>query len=133
MIRLERHEYQKARPLAGEPQLNLALDAMAEGNSPAMIWVNDRTQPRAAYLWDEAHCHFLVEDASRLRSARTVREVVRREIAPQMLAQGKAFLKVHYSSVDWEERIGANFETVELSGESVCSLRSTAFLSRTGV
>ena len=114
MIRLERDEYERVRPLAGQPHLNLALDAMAEGNSPALVWVDDRAQPSAAYVWDKAHCHFLVGDAHRPAFARTVRELVRQEIAPQMVAQGKAFLKVHYSSADWEEQIGAMFETAEL-------------------
>ena len=114
MIRLERQEYQKVRPLAGQPHLSLALDAVAEGNSPAMVWVDDRVQPSAAYLWDKAHCHFLVGDASTPAFTQAVRELVRQEIAPQMLAQGKAFLKVHYSSADWEEQIGAMYETAEL-------------------
>ena len=114
MIRLERDEYQRVRPLAGQPHLSLALDAMAVGNSPALIWVDDRAQPSAAYVWDKAHCHFLLGDASTPAFARAVRELVRQEIAPQMLAHGKAFLKVHYSSADWEEQIGAMFETAEL-------------------
>jgi hypothetical protein len=114
MIRLERDEYVRVRPLAGQPHLNLALDAMAEGNSPALIWVDDRAQPSAAYVWDRAHCHFLLGDASTPAFTRKVRELVCQEIAPQMVAQGKAFLKVHYSSVEWEQQIGPMFETAEL-------------------
>ena len=114
MIQLERDEYQRVRPLAGQLHLSLALDAMAVGNSPALVWVDDRAQPSAAYVWDKAHCHFLLGDASTPAFARTVRELVRQEIAPQMLAHGKAFLKVYYSSADWEEQIGAVYETAEL-------------------
>lgn len=114
MIRLERDEYQRVRPLAGQPHLNLAFDAMAEGNSPALVWVDDRAQPSAAYVWDKAHCHFLVGDASAPAFAQAVRELVRQEIAPQMAAQGKAFLKVHCSTADWEDKIGAVYETAEL-------------------
>ena len=114
MIRLERDEYRRVRPLAGQPHLNLALDAMAEGNSPALIWVDERARPSAAYVWDKAHCHFLVGDASTPAFTQAVRELVRQEVAPRMLAQGKTFLKVHYSSAVWEDRIGAMVETAEL-------------------
>ena len=114
MIQLERDEYQRVRPLAGQLHLSLALDAMAVGNSPALVWVDDRAQPSAAYVWDKAHCHFLVGNALTPAFARTVRELVRQEIAPQMAAQGKVFLKVHYSSADWEEQIGSIFDAAEL-------------------
>ena len=111
---LKPNESARIRPLTQQPHLALVIDAMAAGNSPAQIWVDDRAQPSAAYVWDKAHCHFLLGDASTPAFTRAVRELVRQEIAPQMVAQGKAFLKVHYSSADWEEQIGTVFETAEL-------------------
>lgn len=114
MIQLERDEYQRVRPLAGQLHLSLALDAMAVGNSQALVWVDDRAQPSAAYVWDKAHCHFLLGDVDKPAFIQAVRELVRQEISPQALAHEKAFLKVYYSSAAWEERIGEIFETAEL-------------------
>ena len=120
MIRLEPHDFWKIRPLARQPHLRLALDAIGEGNSPALVWVDDRAQPRVAYLWDKTHCHFLVGDAPTSAFTEAVRELIRQEIAPKALAPGKAFLKVYYSSASWEEQVGSIFETAELvRGERV--------------
>lgn len=43
--------------------LALVIDAMAVGNSPATVWVDDDTAPRAAAIWDRAHSLYLAGGA----------------------------------------------------------------------
>lgn len=114
MFPLESSTYPSLRRLANQPHLTLALDAIAAGNTPAMAWVDDRNQPAAAYVWDKAHCHFFVGDPERAAFVRAVCALVRQEIAPKAVAQGKAFLKVHTSSAGWDSQVGSIFEAAEL-------------------
>lgn len=114
MFQLNRSDYPNLRRLAPQPHLALALDAIAAGNSPALAWADDRTQPGAAYLWDKTHCHFLIGDPDRPAFVAAVRDLIRRDIAPQLAARGQAFLKVITSSAAWEQPVGSIFGTAEL-------------------
>lgn len=114
MVRLESSTYPSLRRLANQPHLTLALDAIAAGNTPAMAWADDRKQPAAAYLWDKAHCHFFVGDAVSPAFVQAVRELIRLELAPKAVAEGKAFLKIHTSSTAWESQIASIFEFAAL-------------------
>lgn len=111
---LKPNEIARIRPLAHHPHLALVIDAVVAGNSPAQVWVDDPTQPGSAYLWDRAHCHFLLGDFGKPAFIQSVRDLVRQEIAPEVLAQGRAFLKVHYSPADWEDQISTVFDAAEL-------------------
>ena len=111
---LKPNEIARIRPLTQHPHLALVIDAIVAGNSPAKVWVDDRAQPGSAYLWDRAHCHFLLGDFGKPAFIQSVRDLVRQEIAPEVLAQGRAFLKVHYSSADWEDQISTVFDAAEL-------------------
>ena len=114
MFRLESGDYQRLRHLATQPHLTLALDAIAAGHTPAMAWADDADAPRAAYLWDRAHCHFFVGDPDTPQFVEAVRDLVRQEIVPQARARGKAFVKIHASSAAWDSQIGPIFGRAEL-------------------
>ena len=64
-----RHElpisrFESIRRLFVGSHLALLVDAVGLGNSPARTWVDDPDDPRAALLWDNASCYYLVGDAS---------------------------------------------------------------------
>lgn len=115
MVELEPRAYECIRPLASGPHLALAVDAVAAGNSPAMAWCDDAAQPSAAFLWDKAHCYFLLGEPHDDAFNRSVRKLVRDQLVPQAVAHGHAFLKVYYGPEGWRDQIGELFAGADLA------------------
>lgn len=59
MDELPARELPRVRHLFEAEHLALVIDAMAVGNSPATVWVDDGAAPRAAAIWDRAHSLYL--------------------------------------------------------------------------
>ncbi|MFN8371847.1 MAG: GNAT family N-acetyltransferase [Anaerolineae bacterium] len=62
MYKLTLSDYSKVCPLFPDVHLTFMMEAMAAGNSPAQIWVDDVDVPRAAFVWDGTHSVYLAGD-----------------------------------------------------------------------
>jgi len=62
MHKLRLSDYSKVCPLFPDVQLAFMIEAMAAGNSPAQMWVDDVDVPRAAFVWDGTHSLYLAGD-----------------------------------------------------------------------
>jgi len=80
----------KIRHLFATEHLELLIDAIAAGTSPAQVWCDDLASPRCALVWDGAHNVYLVGAVDRPDQWRRLFDV---EVAP--VARGT--LKLHVS------------------------------------
>jgi len=106
---LPQSEYEKVRPLFTGLHLNLLIDAVVEGNSPGWIWVDDMVNPRTAFMWDRAHCYYLVGSADKVKFNSPLKKFICGKLAPEAVANNRSIFKVYYTSKDWESRIEAMF------------------------
>jgi RimJ/RimL family protein N-acetyltransferase len=55
MVPLSNRDVDRVRHLFDADHLSLVIDAVRAGNSPARVWVDAVTAPRAALVWDGSH------------------------------------------------------------------------------
>jgi RimJ/RimL family protein N-acetyltransferase len=92
--------------------LRLVIDAVIAGSSPGSVWVDDADQPRAALLWDHAHCFYLTGIAHNPSFNRWIQRLLMEQIFPE--ARRLNVFKVYYSDPAWEEQIPAIFAPIPL-------------------
>lgn len=100
-------EYKKVHSLFTGPHLNLVIDAVVEGNSPGQIWVDDLTSPKTAFMWDKAHCYYLVGSAGNVEFNSALKEFINEKVVPEAIEHNRFVFKVYYTSKAWESKIGA--------------------------
>jgi len=76
---LPSHQTHRIRSLFDGEHLALVIDAIVAVNSPAAVWVDDASAPRAAAIWDGAHCVYVAGPAGRVAA---FREVVSQHVGP---------------------------------------------------
>ncbi len=82
----------RVRHLFDSEHLSLVIDAIGAGNSPARVWVDGLTAPRAALIWDGSHSVYL---AGSIERAGEWRNLFDREVAPA----GHGVLKAYVTDV----------------------------------
>jgi len=82
----------RVRHLFDAEHLALVIDAVGAGNSPARVWVDGVTAPRAALIWDGSHSVYL---AGKIDRATEWRKLFDREVAPA----GHGVLKAYVTDV----------------------------------
>lgn len=108
---LEFKDYRRVSSLFEGQHLGLHIDAVVAGNSPGIIWVDDTSDPRHAYMWDKGHCHYFVGESDDARFNKSLREFLNDEIFPQMRKKGFQVLKAYYTNA-WEGAIETILEGV---------------------
>lgn len=114
LYRLKENEFEKARPLFHRQNLAFVIEAVIAGNSPAIIWVDHAANPSAAFLWDRAHCLYLVGAKENKEFTRNVIELISGQLFPEARSQGLTLFKVYYSDIEWEPKIPVIFPQVSL-------------------
>ncbi|KPJ63458.1 hypothetical protein AMJ44_14455 [candidate division WOR-1 bacterium DG_54_3] len=109
--KLIQKEYKKVHSLFAGPHLNLVIDAFVEGNSPGRIWVDDVVGPRTAFMWDKAHCYYLVGSAYNEKFNTELKKSIVKKIVPEAIEHNRFLFKVYYTSEVWESKIEAIFGT----------------------
>lgn len=102
-------EYKKVHSLFKGSHLHLVIDAVVEGNSPGLIWVDDVTSPKTAFMWDKAYCYHLAGSADNGKFNTALKEFINQKIVPEAIAHNRFIFKVYYSSEDWEREIEVMF------------------------
>ena len=98
---LEFKDFRKISPLVREDYLRLHIDAMIEGNTPGRIWVDNLENPTSAYIWDKAHCHYLVGENDSEEFNESIMEFLNGEVIPKARRGGYSTFKL-YCSAGWE-------------------------------
>ncbi|MCO5211837.1 MAG: GNAT family N-acetyltransferase [Caldilinea sp.] len=88
--------------LAGREHLQLVLTAVAAGNTPGEIWVDDAGAQRSALLWDRGHSLYLLGDAVNARFVDAAAQWIAGELLPQGAARGLGIFKLYRSDDAWE-------------------------------
>lgn len=88
--------------LAHMDHLQLVLAAMAAGNTPGEIWVDDAGAARCALLWDRGHSLYLLGDAENARFVDAAAQWIAGELLPQGAARGLGIFKLYRSDDAWE-------------------------------
>jgi GNAT superfamily N-acetyltransferase len=105
LIPLPQKHYRKMSPLFEGPHLRLHIDALIEGNAPGQIWVDNLENPRSAYVWDKAHCHYLVGVSDNKNFNEILRKFLNNEIIPNAKRTSHSIFKLYYTA-GWEAAIG---------------------------
>lgn len=115
----------KILPLFPQPHLSLVMEAIAAGNSPGIIWVDDDDHPQSAFIWDKAHCYYCGGDGSNEVFSDSIKKVLGR-IVPEALNKKYDLFKVYYTSDTWKEEILTLFEKwkPEFRGRTFFALES---------
>ena len=98
-----------AHAMSPHPHLKLVADAVLCGNSPAMIWADDPCDPRAALMWDKAHCFYLLGASEHAEFNRTLGQHFAETIAPDMHTRKLGVFKVDCTNDAWREHINLIF------------------------
>jgi RimJ/RimL family protein N-acetyltransferase len=102
----------KILPLFPQPQLTLVMEAIAAGNSPGTIWVDDDDCPHSAFIWDRAHCYYCGGYGFTEGFNDSIRDELRR-IVPEALHSHLDLFKVYYTSDPWKKEVFTLFEKWE--------------------
>ena len=87
--------------LAHLDHLQLVLAAVAAGNTPGEIWVDNAGSPRSALLWDRGHCVYLLGDAENARFVDAAAQWIAGDLLPQGAARGLGIFKLYRSEDAW--------------------------------
>ena len=104
MYELEESDYNKVLPLFKGVHLKLVKLAVAQGNQPARIWVDNLENPQTAFMWDKAHCYYLVGNEENHSYNKAVRKLITETIAPEAVKNDFSVLKVYYTE-GWKNKI----------------------------
>lgn len=100
---------QNILPLFPQLQLALVTEALAAGNSPGTIWVDDEDCPQSAFIWDSAHCFYYGGKEFNEAFNDSIKELLT-EIVPEALHNNFTLFKVYYTSPAWKDRLFSLFE-----------------------
>jgi len=93
-------DVERVRPLFQGQHLELLIHAVIAGNTPGQVWVDDADQPRAAFLWDQAHCLYVTGISDNDAFNQAISGVIAEQIAPQV-----DLFKLYYTPEAWEQQI----------------------------
>ncbi len=117
---INREEFNKALPLCAESRhLQFTIEA-AMHKSPMRIWLDNRNHPTCGFMWDNAWiCYFIGKPLNSTFIIDSI-EFIKSEIKSHNLAKNIAYLKISYSSPEWEIFIESQLqELVPLKEERV--------------
>ncbi len=100
--------------LAGREHLQLVLAAVAAGNTPGEIWVDDAGAPRSALLWDRGHSLYLLGDAANERFVDAAAQWIAGELLPQGAVRGLGIFKLYRSDDAWMAHYDLLFPSLAL-------------------
>ena len=92
MVHLEASEIAATRGLFAGAHIELVVDGVIAGNSPGIVWADDRAHPRTALLWDGKHCLYLGGSAD-ADAVGSLNDLFTSTILPDARARGLGFSK----------------------------------------
>lgn len=113
MSSLEKHDveklnaghYARVRPLFAELRYNLVIDSIIEGHTPAWVYVDRRSAPRQALLWNRQDALLLAGSHDNGTFNREVGGLFTGNILPDARARYIPQLALFYDPAGWEEKV----------------------------
>jgi hypothetical protein len=88
------NEFVKVFSIIGDVYRDPLLYAVLEGRRPGRIFVDDRENPKAAFVWTNTECAYQVGKAIGEVFYQSIRVMIDEEFIPQMDENGETFLSV---------------------------------------
>lgn len=99
---LECSEYETARPFFRGLGYDLLLPAILEQNSPAQIWLDDRSKPRSVFLWDKANNVFYLSGDQRNKLFNDeLGTLIRQRVVPELRTRRRLHFRIQATSEAW--------------------------------
>ena len=126
MSSLEKHDveklstgnYARVRPLFADLRYNLVIDSIIDGHTPAWVYVDQRTAPRQALLWNRQDALLLAGSPDNGTFNRAVDGLFTGNILPDARARSIPQLALFYDPAGWEEQL-----TTLLRGQPAAKVR----------
>jgi hypothetical protein len=115
VFELAQSAFIEIRELFTAPYLALPINGIIAGNSPGRIWVDERTSPTVACVWDRRHGLYFGGNAHHANLRKDLYALIQRTILPDALAHGIALFKLYYSTDDWKPALEDCFGTASLT------------------
>jgi hypothetical protein len=113
--KLKSNEHEIIKHLFIGPEFALLLHAIWEGNSPAQIWTDDRSNPKSVFLWDKANNVFYLSgnyDNSQFNS--DLSELLVRKVIPELRLKQRTHFRLRTTSEDWTSQLSSIFVKADL-------------------
>ena len=101
---LAKSDYKKANSIFDVMDTHLAVNSIISGTTPASIYVDHLTDPKAAMTWTK-HRFYLAGDADNGAFNDALSRLFIKEIYPQAIAGGRGGFLLHYAPDSWEDKI----------------------------
>ena len=105
MHELTGQQIEVVRPLFAAPYMSLVFDAVAAGNSPGRLWVDDPACLKTALLWDRGMRYYFAGDESNSE----VNAVLSQLISQETTVGESPFVVIYCDTEGWAEQLGAMF------------------------
>lgn len=105
--------YEHILPLFKGPHVSLVVQAVIEGNDQGRIWADESETPRTVFMWDKAHCYYLVGNTGNHTFNRALETVITEEIEPEAIEHNFLDFKVCCTD-NWDAKIHSIFKDASL-------------------
>ena len=109
------HEYEIVKPFLEGSEFDLLLSAIQEGNSPAQIWTDDKSDPGSVFLWDKANNVFYLsgdEDDSQFNN--DLAGLLERKVIPDLRLKHRMDFRLRTTSEAWTSQLPSIFKKADL-------------------
>lgn len=102
---LPSNEFEKARGLFAGEDTHVAINATIDGNCPGRIFVDDPTNPSAAFIWNDIRYGFLAGDPDNEAFVVSLSELLAETLLPEAESSHDPTLILYPYPKSWHRRI----------------------------
>ncbi|HSJ57367.1 MAG TPA: GNAT family N-acetyltransferase [Anaerolineae bacterium] len=107
MYALDRHQYNRVRPLFAGLRYNLVVDSILDGHTPGWVYADDPIAPRIAWLWNRMDAMLVAGDPTANGALAELTALIRDLAVPDARRRGVPELSLFYDGHAWEARARA--------------------------
>ena len=104
IAKLTLDEYENAKSFFPGVEFELLFAALLEGNSPAQIYVDNRSQPESVFLWDKANnVFYLSGDESNVPFNTDLSKIIHDQMRPVLLRH-RPYFRLRLLNCKWDQK-----------------------------
>ncbi len=112
---LRLHEYEIIKPFFIGLEFDLLLAAIQEGNSLAQIWVDNKPNPQAVFLWDKANnVFYLSGDEDNRQFNDDLAGLLESKVIPNLSLKHRIYFRIRTTSKAWTNKLSSIFKKADL-------------------